>query len=312
VLGFNSLTIRTTATAGVRGGGPPPLDVAIVLDTTASMDGACSASVPGKSHPTRLDCAKFGVKTLLTSFWPCSQIQGACGTATNGNYTNPYDRVALLVFPGLKATAPVSWEFDCSNNLNTTHISPYGSSPVYTVVPLSSDYKTSWISGLNGGASNMVKSVAWGDGNSCTSSAYGAENPAGQGSYFSDAIATAQSTLASHSRTGVQKVIIFVSDGDANQYSGGPSNPCHSAITAADTAAATGTWVYSVAYGASTSSTSTCVDDSPHISAYSTMQQIASDASKFYNQPSSGDLSSIFTQIGQSLVNTRLLENGTL
>ncbi len=312
VMGYNNLVVETMATAGMRGGGMPPLDVMIVLDTTRSMDGSCSGSVPGKSGPKRLDCAKYGVRELLTAFWPCPQSQGACGTVTDGNVSKPYDKVGLTIFPGLKTTVSLSKELDCHSNLGESDISPYGSSPVYTVVPLSSDYKTSFYSGLNGSVSNLVKSVVWADGNSCASGSYGVENPGGQGSYFADALTSAQAALSSAGRSDVQDVIVFVSDGDATRYTGGPANPCHMAVTVADTIAATGTWIYSVAYGASSSATSTCNNDSPRISALTTMQGIASDPSKFFNQPVSGDLTAVFKQIGQNLLTTRLLDDSTL
>lgn len=312
IMSRNSLDVVTVATAGMRGGGMPPLDVMIVLDTTRSMDDDCSAAVPGLSKPTRLDCAKYGVRALVTAFWPCPQSEATCGTITDGNVAKAYDKVGLSVFPGLKATTPLSREFDCSSNIGETEIAAYGSSPVYTIVPLSTDYKTSFNSGLNGSVSNMVKSVTWADGNTCTSSSYGAENPGGQGSYFAGALNSAQAALVSGGRSDVQNVIIFISDGDATRYSGGPANPCRTAVTTADTIAATGTWIYSVAYGASSSSSNSCGDDSPATSALATMQGIASDSSKFFNQPSSGDLTAIFKQIGYSLLNTRLLDDGTL
>lgn len=312
IMGHRTLTVRTTATAGARGGAMPPLDVMIVLDTTGSMGGSCSAAVAGVSHPTRLDCAKAGIRTLLNALWPCSNSQATCGAAAGGHVTNPIDEVGLAIFPGLKASTALSKEFDCAQNVGSSGISPYGSSPVYVIAPLASDYKPSAFGTLSGGTSNMVKAVDWTDGNSCGSGSYGAENPGGQGSYFAGAIASAQSALTSTGRANVQNVIIFVSDGDANKYTGGPNNPCHQAVSAAQAAASAGTWVYSVAYGASTSSTGSCTDDSPHVSAYTTMSQIASDSAKFFNQPASGDLTAAFRQIGQSLLTTRLLDDGTL
>jgi len=310
VRGFRTMTVRTTATSAARGGGLPPLDIMVVLDTTGSMSGNCSASISGLANPKRLDCAKAGIKALLTSLWPCPQTQANCGTITGGNVANPIDKVGLAVFPGLKTTTAVSQEFDCTSNVSASEIAAYNGSPVYTIVPLSGDFKTSATSALNGSVSNLVKAVAWADGNNCTSSSYGAENPGGPGSYFADAITSAQTTLTSTGRADVQNVIIFVSDGDATRYTGGPTNPCNRAVTAADAVAATGTWVYAVAYGASASGG--CTDDtSPRITPYATMQGIASDSSKFYNQASSGDLTAVFMQIGQNLLTTRLLPNNT-
>jgi Flp pilus assembly protein TadG len=309
VLDVGSVTISATATASIAGGVPHPIDAIVIVDATASMGGSCSASIPGVSSPTRLDCAKAGVRAFISALWPCAQGLTNCGSVTNGHVVNPVDEVGLMVFPGLRSTTSLTKEYDCTSNLSSSDNAGYGSlppEPVYLIVGLSSDYRTSSTSGLNGGSSNLVKSVDWADGNSCTSSHYGLENPGGQGSYFAGVITRAQSTLVTTGRANVQKVIIFVSDGDATRYSGGPSNPCHLAITAAQTATAAGTWVYSIAYGANSSG---CSDDSPSISSLQTMQQIASDASKFFNQPNSASLTTIFQAIASDLTTTRLLDD---
>lgn len=282
----------------------PPLDVVIVVDTTGSMGGSCGSI-------TRIKCAKAGVKTLLQALWPCAQNLSSCGAVTSGNVANPIDKVGLLVFPGLKATTDVTQEFDCTNNISSGEISPYGASPVYTIVAMSSDYKTSaTTTTLNGAVSNLAKAVYWGDGNTCGSSTYGIENPGGQGSWFTGALNAAQSTVTgSGGRAGVQDVIIFVGDGDANQYSGGPSNPCQEAVTTADAIAATGTWIYSIAYGAPTSGG--CNNDSSSITPYQTMQGIASDSTKFYSLPSSSALTTAFQKIAEDLTTTRIVSDDT-
>ena len=124
-----------------------------------------------------------------------------------------------------------------------------------------------------------------------------------------------------------ENVIILLSDGDANAKSsnmpsGKASNQCHAAISAAQAAAAAGTWVYSLAYGAPTGQTpSSCSTNSPAISACQTMQKIASDPSKFYSDlqnakngcsagvQSISDLVSVFKSVAVSLLPPRLLSN---
>lgn len=311
ILGFPSMTVVTRATAGAKGGGMPPLDVIIVVDTTQSMNGNCSASGTGVSSPKRLDCAKAGVRTLLDLFWPCGQEMANCGAVTSGNVANPIDRVGLMHFPGLKSTTPVSRNLDCTDNIGSGDIANYNASPTYMMVPLSSDYKTSYNGSLQGSSSNVVKSVHYGDGAGCSANgAYGLEVQGGVGSYFTGVINAAQASLLSTARNGVQRVIIFVSDGDANEYAANtPANPCQEAIAAADSAAATGTWIYAVAYGAATSGG--CGDDSGagKPTPYQTMQGIASDSSKFFSQPAAGDLTTVFRQIGYNLVSTRILDD---
>ncbi len=303
LIGISSINVVTRAVAGARGGTMPPLDVMIVVDTTGSMDDACGST-------TRLGCAKAGVRTLLQSLWPCAQNLSNCGTITSGNVANPVDKVGLAVFPGLLASTAVSQEFDCSSNISTGEIAPYNGNPTYVIVPLSSDFKTSAsTTTLNGAVSNLAKAVYWADGNSCGSSTYGIENPAGQGSYFAHVITTAMTTLNSTGRAGVQDVIIFVSDGDANAVTGGSANPCQAAVTAADAAASSGDWVYAIAYGAATSGG--CDDDSSSITPYQTMQGIASSTSRFYTAPTNSTLTSIFQKIADDLTTTRIVSEDT-
>jgi hypothetical protein len=136
-------------------------------------------------------------------------------------------------------------------------------------------------------------------------------------------------------QAGVQNVIILLSDGDANASAGNVGsgkayNQCHAAISAAGTAKGAGTWVYSIAYDADTSSSGSCTTDQPDkknnpkgvaISACATMQQIATSG-KFYTDSSGGgsscgggisttNLNSAFANIAVTLQQPRLLPNNT-
>jgi hypothetical protein len=301
VLGFSSVQVATTAAAGRAGGVGHPVDVMIILDTTASMnsaDGSCSGA-------TRLNCAFSGVRALISGFQTSSA------------------HVGLMVFPGLTTAANAALEYDCSSTTPANSaIASYGASPVYTVVGLSSDYKNA--NGTLNTASNLVK-AARGGASGCTAgiTAYG-----GVGTFYADAITTAQNYLTANGRANTQKMIIMLSDGDAsasssNMPSGRSTNQCHQAITAAQTATTAGTTVITIAYGASTSSSGSCSTDTTHISACSTLQQMASDSSRFYSDTTGGsstctssahsvtDLSAIFQDIGTSLVGSRLLPDST-
>ena len=150
-----------------------------------------------------------------------------------------------------------------------------------------------------------MKAVDWSSGAGCSSGSYGLESPGGQGTYFADAITQAQTALVSTGRSDVQNVIILLSDGDANYD--GVSNPCKAAVNASKSAASAGTWVYPIAYGA----TGGGCDNDSGITSLQTMQQIASEPSKFFNQPSAGDLTTIFKQVAVSLTTTRLVNDAT-
>jgi hypothetical protein len=306
IFGVNSVTLTATATASGVGGAPPPLNVMIVLDTTASMNNS-DPNCTSVTNATRLTCGLAGIRAVLAQLW------------------DSVDQVGLIVFPGLANKSYVGDEY-CSPK-GTVQTAPYNASPVYTIISQSNDFRgagTPPPAGLNS-SSELVTAV--GGASSCS----GVQAPGGQGTFMADAIAAAQSALVASQKTGQQNVMFVVSDGDSNASSskvpsGEAKNQCHEAITQAQNAAKAGTWVYSLAYGSSTSPTpGSCSTDSPAISACSTMQQIASDSSKFYSDSSgttsssncsSGnldttDLVSLFQTAGTSLLGSRLIPNNT-
>jgi hypothetical protein len=149
------------------------------------------------------------------------------------------------------------------------------------------------------------------------------------GTFYADAITAAQTALTTNERATAQNVIIFLGDGDANATATNMpaakvSNQCHEGVTAAHATATAGTWVYSIAYGASTSSSGSCDTDSPAISACATLQEMASDATKFFSDTTGGtstctsaahpitDLNAIFKYIGTDTSSARLLSNNTI
>jgi len=198
-------------------------------------------------------------------------------------------RVGLAVFP--PATS-------IGGRCNTPSDSNYNStSSPYVVVPLSSDYATK--TGQLNTSSQLVSTV------NCLKAA-------GNTSY-AVAIEKAQAELVAHGRPGVDRVIVFFSDGAANT---GPSyysssspyrkQPCHQGVTSAGGVKTAGTVVYSIGYdlNAMDGGANTCRYNGytgplevPAISAYSALQQIATSADDFYVEPSSGDLSKVYLAI---------------
>jgi len=375
IFGVNSITLKAQSLAAMKGGTPSPANIEILLDTTPSMlnsDPTCT--VPGISNPTREDCAKGGVRTLLNQLAPCAAGLSSCGTVTNGNVANAVTEVAVLTFPGLYSSSAVQNDYlNCQSTNVTNQMSAYqpastSTPPYVSIVPLSSDYKTSYSSDLNGSSSDLVKAVDWQDGAGCTTSKYGLQvgspyNVDGYNTFYASAITEAQTDLSAQTgvRAKMQGAIIIISDGDATAKwsTNGPPPPsgtcnrsvqscsdfttstpqsyaqyeCHQAITAAQTAAATknaaglATWVYAIAYGADTSSSSSCSSDSnppghpaggsKPISGCDALRAIASDANKFYSDDASGclsaahpsitSLSDIFKNISNDFLTTRLL-----
>jgi Flp pilus assembly protein TadG len=107
--------VTSTSTVSMHGGTPHPLDIAVVLDTTASMNSSCGNDVVGitSGNSTKLDCAKEGIRALLTSLYPCSPTLTSCGSPLNGNVSAPLDEIGLFTFPGIKS--PTSYTHDTTS-----------------------------------------------------------------------------------------------------------------------------------------------------------------------------------------------------
>ena len=299
--GFTSKTMIATSTASVQGGGGKAVDVMFVLDTTRSMtntDARCSIS-----GATRLACAEAGVRKLLLA-------------------ANPgLVRAGLAVFPPVKTTADAARDYACSGSAPA--IAKYNATaPIYTILGLSNDYKTSPTATTLNSASNIVRAVGG------VSGCVGLQAIGGVGTYFADAISAAQEEMRTRGRPEAQKVIVFLSDGDAGASSANIStskyaSQCRQGVAAAQSAAAAGTWVYSAAYGAANSGG--CATDNPAITPCATMQQIASSSERFFPDVGASSISctstintasdviGIFTAIGTSLSATspRLILNST-
>jgi hypothetical protein len=200
--------------------------------------------------------------------------------------------------------------------------------PVYQIVPLSSDDRNSDTANALNANSNLVKCA-----NALTA-------PGGFATFYADAITVAQNTLTANARQGATNVIVLLTEGDSNpDNSNHPDNMLASeianqgkaAVTAAQNAAKAGTWVYSIAYGASSPSCST--GSAPYNSSCFAMSQIANvpgaaagtyvnDPTKFYSDNANGcksaqnpninSINEIFQSIGFSLSTARLLPPSAL
>ena len=275
ILGIDTATISASSIASAAGGATPPLNVMIVLDTTASMNNSNPSC--GK---TKLGCALAGIQTLLLQL------------------SNPQNKVGLMAFPPMSNASQAAIQYDCKTSTNPTIATSY-STGVYPIVGLTGTYLKSTDKNLDG-TSNLVKAVGG------TSGCQSLTAAGGLGTYFAGAISAAQAVLPSN---GNQNVIIVVSDGDASSSKMGTINSkqqCQQAVTAAAAATAAGTWVYSLAYGAGKTGCST--DTVPTTSPCVTMQKIASKPSMFFSDSTStcgatGDnVMSLFAQVGNSLM----------
>lgn len=288
-LGFD--TISLSAKSLVTGGGssPPPLNVAIVLDATASMSWDLGTSCGSLSDPTKIECASLAAKTLLTKLWAS------------------VDQVALYTYPSFDATSKdiISCKSGATGSAKWLNYAT-ASSPNYQLVGFNSSYADTGTPPTGGLdiTSALVKALGKNATEAPTSDATscnGLNSAAiGIGTSIADAISQAQKDLVAANAALVadgqpprQNVMIVLSDGDANGNSRSltsSSTPdpfrdgtdiyglstsswvidvhrmmdqCQAAVTAADAAAATGTWVYSVAFAAPYAAKKSCFTDRP-------------------------------------------------
>ena len=113
ILHVEPQTVTATATASMAGGTPEPLDVEMINDTTASMQtrdtcGGTPTDVPASASLTQEDCAKAGIRALLTNLDPCTPSLTTCDpqSAVVGQIPSPnrLDEVGMVTFPGLKSS----------------------------------------------------------------------------------------------------------------------------------------------------------------------------------------------------------------
>jgi Putative Flp pilus-assembly TadE/G-like len=258
VLGFDHFDVKGVATA-CQPCSSAPVDIMLVVDRTGSM---CSPTGPG-GVCTDLDNAKEGVQTLLGMMDPNIDTVGLVALPPyNDNTTN-----------AVCSNHAASTKF----NINGRTISPANydqADLVYLNDPLGSDFKTSASSPLNP-ASNLVQHMQVD-----TSGVHNCIQSFGSTSY-DEAIKAGQAELVKDGRPGVPKVLVFMTDGEANiggywpgvaghglepdlgdpatSFNMSPvgavsavnpddAQPCQSAINASTAIKAAGTTIYTIGY----------------------------------------------------------------
>ena len=347
VQGAKSLTLTAVSTAAARGATNSQFNVAIVIDTTASMK---TQDNDANCGDTRIHCALQGVQTLLTSLSPCTPT----GSGSNCAGGAEFDQVSLFTFPNIEADNANS-DTSCPTSdpaipsystpvRGATWSAPTGKNATYQVTDYLSNYSST---GKANGSLNTSSSLAIAAGANTARNCSGLQAPGGDGTYYAGAIYAAQSSLitAQAANPGSQNALIILSDGDAQSTkinvtgtvqqagTGKPSlnvdypattNQCQQAIDAANFASSQGTTVYSIAYGASSSGCST--DKSGPLSGLSpcqALQKMATSPADFYsdatasqnkgqcNSASNPNLSldQIFKSVATSFTVTRLVPN---
>ncbi len=210
-IGFNqgsTGSVRAASCNGACGAAPSPLDVVMVFDRTASMT------------PTDIANAKNGASAVL-SFYDSSQ-----------------QWIGLVALPYGQTSNKCA--------VNDPQQYPQTSMSTWQVTALSSDY-TLPSGGLNP-ASQLVSRL------NCLQRAgspriyvSGVDRTSAGHTNLGDPMDAARAMLLAQGRANVPDVIIFFTDGEANQPDG--LNPCNYLNTRATTAKTAGVDIFTIAYG---------------------------------------------------------------
>ncbi|HUD57831.1 MAG TPA: pilus assembly protein TadG-related protein [Terracidiphilus sp.] len=283
----NTLTMNSTSSATLNGS-MAPLDVAILVDTTASMGQndptKCGGTVT--YSVTKVQCAYLGVQTLLAALPKCAEV-----SPTTGNCI-AYNNVSLFTFPNVEASSvtnltkcsgsgsgsptvvPYTWPEPSGNNWtgygtsSNGYTAPTGTSGTYQITSFGDDY-----AGSSTGTLSTSSPIVIATGGTGSSQCTGMQTPGGDGTYYAGAIDAAQEALMTASNGTTSKmVMIIMSDGDADSsmicQTWSTTNPtqcktyvssngtnygssidqCQQAIAAAQNATSLGTTVYTIAY----------------------------------------------------------------
>jgi Flp pilus assembly protein TadG len=399
VVGINSIPVGATATASRAK--PLPYNVAVIVDSTLSMDVADGS--PSCSSKSQEACALTGVQQLLAGLSPSMDNVSLftfpnvtantasidyCSTLipNNKGYPNqsPYGNFSMLPvgswasysgnaapWTGLPTSMPYTFP-----PIGASSYSPSGTVPTYLIAPFSMDYLTS-----DGGSLNPSSHVVQAAGGKSGCNGIAPPNNDGDyGTYYAGVIYAAQAALLTEqaSPLPVQRhnVIIILGDCNSTAKSSSKGSPdtaspgmpqtaaeatqsyhtstytspanylfakssgsypswngeCGQAVDAATYVQSQGTQVFTVAYGASTSSNSSnCATDvsaGTHkgISPCTTMKTMSSNpqSTYFYSDynVTGGDtgctspnsvttLNQIFTAIASDLKRAQLIRNNT-
>ncbi len=247
LFGMRTFNIQSTATGLMNGGAYIPYNIAVIIDTTKSMDDADSGTTGNTSCSYQIQCALDGFQTLLGLLYPCNST----GSCTSGS-PKAVDNVALYVFPSV-TTATVGDDDTCTStsagspnyggpttipytfttataptpNTGVTNMGLVPTTDIYQVVNFENGYKTT------DAGTTLVSTdplaIASGDGGKdCGILKWDGSSPyltAGEGTYYAQVIYAAQAALYAESTTtgssgyGYKKAMIILSDGNATATS---------------------------------------------------------------------------------------------
>jgi Flp pilus assembly protein TadG len=303
---MKQMNVAYTAEAAMRGGQNSPWNIAVIVDTTSSMNDSDGGN---QCNGTQITCGLLGVQSLLNDLYPCGVGQSCAGSTTY------VDSVSLFVFPAVTGTTAKN-DSTCPTSNPTIVAYTFPDPPSNTTLPsadtyevdgFANNYKTS----DSATSLNQAAGIVIAAGDSGQSNCTGIHAPGGEGTYYAQVIYAAQAALQAQqtANPGSQNAIILLTDGDAtacasnaNTTAGAcntksqlmasegilngtgtktsnstgyqaytyPSalGECGQAVLAAQAAANTGTTVYTIGYGAET--TRGCLTDATYSASVST------------------------------------------
>ncbi len=289
LLGFSTISLNAHAQA-CSPCGEIPLDIMLVVDRTGSMS----------SDNKWTDLQQGLTQGFLPGLDPTADQLGLAvlppDTSAGSNPCNPNT-------DGQQST---NWTYTTGSGRSrqsqtiTTSMGYTVANPTYDIInPMEYSYLT-----LQGALVNNDPLVS--DIQSCM-------QPGGSTEY-ADAMAAAAQELTADGRSGVQKVIVLLSDGAANtgqDCSAQPTSvdcmqPCQAGVNEAATlkAAPNNIWIYTILYGP-TEDYGDCTDftgntESPQITPQTAMSEMASP-SDYYPDPNPANLQTIFQEIASDI-----------
>jgi hypothetical protein len=220
LFGFRSVTVSAVSTAAMRGGANTPWNIAIIQDTTDSMNDSDNGD---QCKGTQLTCSLLGLQAMLEDLYPCALGQ----TCTASSGVSNVDSVSLFVFPAV-TTATMTKDTVCNTSdptivaytfpdVNTSPSSAENlflpSGDTYEITGFANNFKTTDMTSTLNQASGLA--IAAGD--SGVTQCKGLSAPGGEGTFYAQAIYAAQAALATQQadNPGSKNAIIILSDGDA-------------------------------------------------------------------------------------------------
>ncbi len=239
IVGMKQMNVKYTAEAATAGGQNSPWNIAVIVDTTASMNDADSGT---QCNGTQITCALLGVQALLGDLYPCGMGQ----TCTNAGAT-PFDSVSLFVFPAVTGST-ASKDSTCPTSNPTIVAYTFPDPPSNTTLPSADTYQVdgfaiNYMTTDTATSLNQAAGVVIAAGDSGKSNCTGIKAPGGEGTYYAQVINAAQAALLTEqtNNPGSQNAIILLTDGDATACASNANTTAGACSTSSQLVASEGT-----------------------------------------------------------------------